>query len=242
MYWSKKSHNQSQITYYSQKIKSRMTPQDTPYIQRQLHEVLKLAEIKESDRVLEVGCGMGRCTIPLAQRGIAIEGLELTPFLLDQLREINNSQFDIPLYCADITEFPEELTNQFDVILGFFVLHHFYDLDASFNAMYDLLKASGKIVFLEPNAFNPLYYIQVLVTPTMSWKGDKGIVNMRKKVISKAMAAAGFQNFESRRYGFFPPAISNKKVGRKIEAALEKIPVLDPVLPFQLFKAVKQAH
>lgn len=31
------------------------------------------------------------------------------------------------------------------------------------------------MAFLEPNAFNPLYYFQITLTPEMRWEGEKGI-------------------------------------------------------------------
>ena len=233
------AHNQNQIKYYSSHVKPRMRPKETAYIKRQIDEVLEVATINKNDRVLEVGCGMGRITLHLAKREINISGLELTPFLLEKLREQNNNEYDIPLYCADITDFPKELTAQFDQIVGFFVLHHFYDLSACFTAMEKMLKPGGRITFLEPNAYNPLYYIQVLITPGMTWKGDKGIIKMRRKIIKNALEAGNFKNFNLSRYGVFPPFISNTKWGRKLESFLEKIPFLKPFLPFQLFSATK---
>ena len=115
-----------------------------------------------------------------------------------------------------------------------------FDLHASFKAMEKLAKPGGIIAFLEPNAFNPLYYIQMLITPGMTWKGDKGVAKMRKSLIFNAMKSAGLKNLSVYRFGFFPPFLANQPWGGKLERILEKLPLLGPFLPFQLFTGTKQ--
>ena len=40
-------------------------------------------------KVLDIGCGMGRHSFVLAERGIFVEGLELSPFHVERMRELN---------------------------------------------------------------------------------------------------------------------------------------------------------
>jgi SAM-dependent methyltransferase len=166
-------------------------------------------------------------------------GMDLTKFLLDKLEDFNNGRYDIPLYCADIMEHPDELNNRYDVVIGFFTLHHLQDMTACFKAMAQMIKPGGTIVFLEPNAFNPLYYVQILITPGMTWAGDGGIINMRKKVIFDSMRKAGLRDIKISRFGFFPPFITNRLWGSKLERTLERIPIWRRFLPFQLVKGQK---
>jgi SAM-dependent methyltransferase len=229
-------HNRGQTDYFSAAVKPTMVPEGTPYIERQIDEVVRYAGIRPGHRVLEVGCGMGRYTLGLAARGISIEGLDLVPFLLDRLQEYAGDRYRIPLYCSDVVEPPAELERSFDTVIGFFALHHMFDLDASYRAMARMLKPGGSIVFLEPNAFNPLYYLQILLTPGMTWKGDRGIVDMRRGRIFRAMRDAGLVNLDIRRFGFFPPQIYNRAAGRKLDHAIGSVGLLKPVLPFQMFK------
>jgi 2-polyprenyl-3-methyl-5-hydroxy-6-metoxy-1,4-benzoquinol methylase len=232
-------HNEQQRKYFEATIKQTMLPKDTLYLRRHIDELLKFVNITPYDIVLEVGCGMGRYTLQIAERGIRIEGMDLTKFLLDKLEDFNNGRYDIPLHCADIIEHPAELNNRYDVVIGFFTLHHLHDMTACFKAMARMLKPGGTIVFLEPNAFSPLYYIQILITPGMTWKGDGGIINMRKKVIFDSMRKAGLRDIKISRFGFFPPFITNRSWGSKLERTLERIPIWQPFLPFQLVKGQK---
>lgn len=234
-----KNHNRAQIDYFSGTIKRTMVPAPTPYLLRHIDELVRFANIKPGDRVIEVGCGMGRYTLNIADRGIDIEGLDLTPFLLDRLREYDGGRHNIPLHCADVLDLPPELCGRFDAVIGFFVLHHFHDVRACFESMARLVRPGGTIIFLEPNAINPLYYVQILTTPGMTWKGDGGIVKMRKGLIFNAMRGAGLTGLELLRFGFFPPFIYNRQWGERLDHFLERAPFLKPFLPFQLFKGVK---
>ncbi len=103
--------------------------------------------------------------------------------------------------------------------------------------MQALAKPGGRIVFLEPNPFNPLYYIQMLVVPGMSWSGDKGLLNMRRQTVFHAARAAGLVKPALGRFGFLPPFAVNRSWGPRVEERLERVPLWRSLLPFQLFRA-----
>ena len=148
----------------------------TPYAQRHLDVVLAAARIAPGDRVVDVGCGPGKYTVGLAARGFDVTGLDLTPALLDQLRE---AAPDVTAVEGDLIDPPAELHETFDVVTGFFVLHHLDDLDAAVAGGRRLAKPGGRVVFIEPNAWFPGFYVQVTLTPGMGWRAEKGIVHMR---------------------------------------------------------------
>jgi SAM-dependent methyltransferase len=130
------------------------------------------------------------------------------------------------------------LHQSFDVVLGFFTLHHLLELTDCFAAMASLLKPGGQMLFLEPNAFNPLYYIQIMLTPRMTWKGEGGIVRMRPQVLLLALQNSGFRSIRFHHFGFFPPFITNLPYGVRLESMMEKLP-LKPFLPFLIIMADK---
>lgn len=232
-------HNAVQRTYFEGTTKATMVPADTPYIARHVDEVVRLAGITPSDRVLEVGCGMGRYTLPLARRGVNVEGADLSPVLLERLRGYDGGRHDIPLHCADIADPPAALAGRFDVVVGFFMLHHLHDLGLAFAGMSRLLVPGGRAVFLEPNPYNALYYLQIALTPGMTWQGDRGIVKMRRGLVRDAMAQAGFGAFRLERFGFLPPFAANTRLGSRAERVLERFPPWRPMLPFQLFAGAR---
>ena len=65
--------------------------------------------------VLELGCGTGRVTIPLAERGIDMTGLELLPHMLEYAQ---NKAKEVPVkwVCADVRSF--QLDTQYSLIFS----------------------------------------------------------------------------------------------------------------------------
>jgi SAM-dependent methyltransferase len=230
-----KQHNQEVIEYYDKKVKKTMTPTGNLYTQHHLDGFIRFTGIHPGDRVLDVGCGMGRYTIPLAARGIDVEGMDISPFLLERFKEYNTTGKNIPLYLMDIVDTPPAMESAYDAVIGFFVLHHMHDLNKCFSAMAKAVKPGGRVAFLEPNAFNVLYYLQIMLNPRMTWKGDGGMAKMRPGVIFPAMRSAGLVDLEVHRFGFFPPFVTNLPAGLALEKGLEKFPLWRPLLPAALF-------
>jgi SAM-dependent methyltransferase len=230
-------HNTRQRTYFEGGLKRTMVPVDSRYLQRHVDALVRFGGISTHHRILEVGCGMGRYTLLLASRGFRVEGLDLSPVLIEKLRTYGGRSFDVPLYAADIEHPPAELAGSFDVVVALFALHHMEDLPGAFRAMRGLLKPGGRVVFLEPNPYNPLFYLQMLTTPGMSWAGDKGLLKMRRRLLFDGLREAGFESPEMMRFGFLPPFAVNAHLGGRLEAVLERMPFWRPLLPFQLFRA-----
>lgn len=228
-----------QRVYYDGPTRKHMVPVDSPYLRRHIAEALKDAEVTAGDRILEIGCGMGRYTLLLASQKLAVEAIDMSPVMLQRLEKFNSSSSRVTLHCGDIESLGEEFEGRFDAVLGFFVLHHLADLPRSFAAVLRALRRGGRAVFVEPNPFNPLYYAQIAITPGITWKGDRGILNMRRGIVLEAMREAGLRDPGLRRFGFFPPQIANLTWTGPFERRIEAITLLEPVLPFQVFRATR---
>jgi SAM-dependent methyltransferase len=229
-------HNTEQIEYFDRSQRATMVPVDSPYLNRHLDEILAWGKVERGARILEVGCGMGRYTHLLARRGHAVEGLDISEPLLRRMRSFGDGLPKIPLHCADIAAPPRELEGAFDVVLGLFALHHVHDLPACFQGIRRVLRPGGKVLFLEPNAYNPLFYLQVAFTPGMTWAGEGGIAKMRRGPLFSALRSAGFTRLSIARFGFFPPFLSNRAWGRRLESILERVSLWRPMLPFLMVR------
>jgi SAM-dependent methyltransferase len=228
-------HNERQRRYFEENEKARMRPTGSPYLSRQVERLARYAGLARGERVLEVGCGMGRYTFLLADRGLQVEGLDLSPVLLERLRAFAGGDYDIPLHVADVAAPPPELEGRFDAVVGFFALHHMHDLGPCLEGAARILRPGGRLAFLEPNPLNPLYYVQIAVTPGMTWAGDGGIVRMRPRPVLADLEAAGLRAWPAERFGFFPPLLANIHGAGRVEAAVERFAPLRPLRPFQLF-------
>jgi 2-polyprenyl-3-methyl-5-hydroxy-6-metoxy-1,4-benzoquinol methylase len=227
-------HNRVQRAYFEDRELPRMVPADTRSVRRHVQAVTLAAGLRPGERVLDAGCGLGRCTIPLARLGIAVEGLDLNAALVQQIAAHAGGE-SIPTHVGDMCDPPDGLHGGFDAVVGFFALHHLSDLRRAFEGVRALLRPGGRVAFAEPNPFNPLYYVQITATPGMSWRGDGGIVRMRRSIVGPAMSAAGFVPERTVMYGFFPPAIANRGVGAAVEERFERLTAIRRFLPFQVF-------
>jgi 2-polyprenyl-3-methyl-5-hydroxy-6-metoxy-1,4-benzoquinol methylase len=228
-------HNQHQIDYFSHRALPRMDPttrSSTPYTLRQLTAVTEAVGARPGERVLDVGCGLGKYTVGLAAKGLEVEGLDLTPALVAQLHALAP---DVPAHVGDLLDPPSELLGAFDVVTGFFVLHHLPDLDRAFAGVRALLRPGGRAAFCEPNPLFPGYYAQVTLTRGMSWKGEGGILRMRAARLAESAERAGLAGFTTTRFGAFPPALANRTRGQQVERWLEAIPGWGRARAFQVF-------
>jgi 2-polyprenyl-3-methyl-5-hydroxy-6-metoxy-1,4-benzoquinol methylase len=230
------AHNDAQIGYYSRRVKATMVPALTPYVQRHLHEVLTAGRVTREHRILEVGCGMGRFTWRLSEGGYQVEGVELAPFLIERLHAASDER-KITVHCCDLLDAPDQVTGLFDRIVGFFMLHHLPDLPRAFSAMARMLKPGGVMAFAEPNPFNPLYYVQISLTPGMNWAAEKGMLSIRRPVIEAAVRAAGLCDLTWRFYGAFPPFLTNLPGMPAVEQTIERLLPMKSALAFQVLSA-----
>ncbi len=76
-----------------------------------------------ADRILEVGVGTGRIARPLAERGIRVLAIDISPRMLARLREqVEPSQMQPDLILGDATRLPLA-SESFPAVLVFHVLH-----------------------------------------------------------------------------------------------------------------------
>lgn len=98
--------------------------------------------------VLDLGCGTGRITIPLARQGVSITGLDVVP---EMLAHAQSKAADLPItwILADVRTF--QLSTQFQLILDTgATLQHLLELadhEAALARIHEHLTPEGRVVF-----------------------------------------------------------------------------------------------
>lgn len=105
--------------------------------------------------ILELCCGTGRLTIPIAKEGYNISGVDITPSMLEQAKEkATEACLEIDFIQADIRSL--ELNNKHDLIfIPFNSIHHLYqnaDLFQALKVVKKHLKENGLFLL---DCFNP---------------------------------------------------------------------------------------
>lgn len=106
-------------------------------------------------RILELCCGTGRLTLPIARDGYDISGVDYTSSMLDQARiKASEAGLEINFIEADIRTL--NLQEKYDLIfIPFNSIHHLYkneDLFKTFNVVKNHLKEGGLFLL---DCFNP---------------------------------------------------------------------------------------
>lgn len=233
-----RNHNEYQRAYFAkpQRTSNRMAPSRGRYVERHLERLLTALAPDPGARLLELGAGMGRFTYLLAERGFRVTAVDLSEELLSLLRR-NDPTSTIETRCGDACSLERLRLGSFDAAVGFFFMHHLDRIADLASSLARVLSPGGRITFCEPNAFNPAFYLQILFTPGMTWRGDGGVRLMRPKILAAAFTQAGFTPPVIERYGLLPPALAESPPAIHFEERVEELGVIDPLLAFQTISA-----
>lgn len=101
--------------------------------------------MKENDKMLEIGCGRGEMLKHFKEFGLEVQGIDLSP-------EAPNFNKDIDIKVGNVEEndLPYD-DNTFDVIYSKSVLEHFYYPEKYVKEAYRVLKPGGLILTLVPD-------------------------------------------------------------------------------------------
>lgn len=138
-------------------------------------------------QILELCCGTGRLTIPIAQDGYDIAGVDFTASMLEKARlKAAEEGLEVEFIEADIRNL--ELPDKYDLIfIPFNSIHHLYkneDLEKALRVVKDHLTEGGSFLF---DCFNP--NLQVIVEGEKEQKqiAEYTTEDGRKVLIEQAM-------------------------------------------------------
>lgn len=128
--------------------------------ERRVDYILHHFNNKDNCNVLELGCGTGMMSYFLAKK---IKGKVLGIDISSKFIDIANAKYKLPNLNYEVKNVSTDLTysaGEFDYIIGNGILHHvYYNIDKVLEDLKKLLKKDGKIIFIEPNLFNPYIYL-----------------------------------------------------------------------------------
>lgn len=159
--------------------------------------------------VLEIGCGTGYLSYYIAKKtGMRVAGTDLCkPFIEAAAR--NYILPNLSYYILDFNEASESVHKQFDYVIGNGILHHlYYNLEESLLTLKGLINLGGKIIFMEPNIYNP-YVSAIFKNKTLrKWaRLEPDEMAFSKKFIERKLREAGFQNMKVAYKDFLLPGI-----------------------------------
>ncbi len=179
-------------------------------------------ELRPGRRALELGCGTGVFLERVAPCGAEIRGIDLSEDLLEKARARLARFPNVALDHGDAEKLPYPDLS-FDTVYGSSVLHHL-DLDAALRVSFRVLRPGGRLVFAEPNIFNP----QVYVMFHFEWAKERFGVSPDEMAFSRfrarrALTSAGFTDARVLPFDFLHPSTREgwldrvARLGRRLE-------------------------
>jgi SAM-dependent methyltransferase len=107
-----------------------------------------LGKVRADDDVLDMGCGTGRFTIPLAERAESVSGLDLSPMMLDTARKkLADRGLEADLREGDMAALPFADAS-FDVVVSMLALMHIprEDRQQVFHEVARVLRPGGRLL------------------------------------------------------------------------------------------------
>jgi cyclopropane fatty-acyl-phospholipid synthase-like methyltransferase len=88
-------------------------------VQKEVNGIINYLDIKPGQSILDVPCGNGRITVPLAQRGFKVTGLDISNYMLNLgKKEVEKNHLDVDLVKGDMRNIPHK--NEFDAAIAIF--------------------------------------------------------------------------------------------------------------------------
>lgn len=115
--------------------------------QEALQRIVEMAGAGPEDTVLDVACGPGLLVCAFAKVVRHVTGIDLTPAMLEQARELQRRQGleNITWQQGDVLPLPYE-DGAFSIVSARFAFHHFLDPLAVLKEMKRVCRADGRIV------------------------------------------------------------------------------------------------
>ncbi|MSU73631.1 class I SAM-dependent methyltransferase [Candidatus Kaiserbacteria bacterium] len=217
----------------------------TVRMERRTALLLSEMELMSDTRILEIGCGTGEISHWMARRSPAhVLGTDICVPFIEEARK----KYQLPNLQYEVVDFnnPDSFSGtQFDYIVGNGILHHLYHtLDEAFASMLRLLKENGKIIFLEPNLYNPYIYL-IFSYPKLRTLAnlEPGEMAFSKRFIMGALARAGLEHIQVDYKDFLLPGIPDFLITPSIiaGAVAEKIPFIRGVSQSIFIRARKSS-
>ena len=135
--------------------------------------VLKFFGNIKGKKVLDVGCGKGRFSKIMADKGAITTGIDPSEKMIEDAKKIKNANFI--LGSATKLNFPDK---SFDYVLSVEAVEHIPETEKAVKEMIRVLKDNGKIVIIDKNILSLRVFFKVI--PTFNFINKK-IQEVRNK-------------------------------------------------------------
>jgi len=186
-----------------------------------------------SSKALELGSGMGRFSSELVNRFMEVDLVEPSVDFYHRLKEkFGGEACAVCVYNQTASEYFKEVKCVEDTTgFTFHLLHHMSKVDRI--ELFSFMKVNNiRAVFVEPNPYNFLILVQILLHPDMKFKEEKSYLALTYSGMGQELKAAGIKKIRHRRICFFPPFVCDFLLRRKLNHLVKFFDKFCQFLPF----------
>jgi SAM-dependent methyltransferase len=114
------------------------------YPEELYHELMRLADLRSGDRLLEIGCATGKATLPLARRGFRITCVEIGAELAAMARQNLAGFPDVEVIEGAFETCPPSPESGFDLVFAA-TAWHWIDPAVKYQRAWELLRPGGHL-------------------------------------------------------------------------------------------------
>lgn len=199
-------------------------------MRRRTDKILSCTRRSADEDILEIGCGTGEVAFWMAGDTPArVLATDLSPKFITAAQQ----QYKRPNLEYAVLDFNRQADfngRLFDYIVGNGILHHLYNhLDEALLQIKRLLKPGGKLIFWEPNLYNPYIWLIFSFAPLRKKAHlEPDEMAFSSLFIQKKLQAAGYQDIQVEFRDFLLPGIPESLIKPSIVIGdvAEKIPLV----------------
>lgn len=128
---------------------------------RRAERIVWAIKDRKPSLILEIGCGTGELSLAISKLiDSQVVAIDASQKFIDMAKEKNKNVKNLLFKQVKLTKNTDfDSFGKFDIICGNGILHHlYYDLDFYLEKLKLLLNPNGKVVFWEPNIYNPYVF------------------------------------------------------------------------------------
>lgn len=131
-----------------------------------VRQVVESLDVRPGHQILDLGCGTGWATRILAQRGTGATGIDVSPEMIAQAKELTSftirARFEVCPF--ETLDFPDA---KFDLVFSMEALYYAVDLDKALSEILRVLKPGGTVeIVIDCYAERPM---------TAEWSEEMGL-------------------------------------------------------------------
>lgn len=121
--------------------------------------------LRNGDRLLEIGCGIGSVVHALSEKGHTVTGIDISQEAISYGLNKYGS-VDLQVQAAEELPYDDE---SFDIILSFDLFEHIARIDMHVGEVARVLRAGGYYLFQTPNKYSNMIF-ETLAHKTLKWR------------------------------------------------------------------------